>query len=135
MVQSALEKGPERSALTAHLGEVISPEQSREEFLGQILRVLGRTAPAAHIGVNGVPVRLAEVFKGLSGSRRVPAAGSQHDAPVGGGELGVLARSCWRGVCGPNHEARARCTGMVSSGRPGPDKQVGRVLWPMGTIR
>jgi hypothetical protein len=24
---------------------------------------------------------------------------------------------------------------MVPSGLPGPDKQVGRVLWPMGTIR
>ena len=41
--------------------------------------------------LNGAPVRLAEVFKGLSGSRRVPAAGSQHDAPVGSGELSVLA--------------------------------------------
>src|ERR1035441_9075597 len=100
MVQSALEKGPERSACPAHLGEVITPDQSREEFLGQILRVLGRMAPAAHIGVNGVPVGWAALFKGLPGSRRVPAAGSQHHAPVGGGELSILAQTWWRGVCG-----------------------------------
>jgi hypothetical protein len=54
--------------------------------------------------VNGVPVRLAEVFKGLPGSRRAPAAGSQHHAPVGGGELSVLPQTWWMGVCGRNHE-------------------------------
>jgi hypothetical protein len=69
MLKSVQEKGPKRSSLAAHLGKIISPEEPREEFLGQVCGVFGRIDPTPHMSVNRVPVRLAEVFEGLSGGR------------------------------------------------------------------
>ena len=136
MASSALEKRPERSAIPAHLGEVISLDQSREEFLGgQVLRILGRMAPVAHIGIDGVPVRLAEVFKGLSGSRRVPSLAASTTLQWVVVNWGFWARPgagvSVVGIMRREFAARewSRPGGQVAG------KQLSGVLWPMGTIR
>jgi hypothetical protein len=76
---------------------ISGPSSMNENSAGQF------TATAIYS--DGTPVSVSPSWSVISGpGRRVPAAGSQHDAPVGGGELGVLAWTWWRGVCGRNHE-------------------------------
>ena len=54
--------------------QVVLLEQAREELLRQVLGLVGRVAPPAHVGVEGIPVRSRRV---APGRQRRPAPTSR----------------------------------------------------------
>ena len=67
-------------------GDQVALEDVGEEVLGQVPRLLGRVAAVPDVGVDGIPVRLAEARQRLPGLRRVAAGGRDHAAPLRRGE-------------------------------------------------
>ena len=104
MLQRRLQKIAETSIALSHVRQIALLKHPFEECLGKVFGVLGGTALAPHKSVQGIPVDLAKLLQGGTGDGRISLASSQHDAPVGGGELSVLPQTWWRGVCGRNHE-------------------------------
>src|SRR5262249_2887277 len=61
-------------------------QEADEEFLRQVLGILGGMATAADEGVERIPVRLAQLLQRLSRLGRGAVARRQHQAPPGGAE-------------------------------------------------
>ncbi len=64
-------------------GEDLFLDESREEALRQILRIVGILARVADVSVDRIPVRLAEPRQCLEGGGIIRAAGASDRAPVG----------------------------------------------------
>jgi hypothetical protein len=97
-----LERGQQERAEAAQAGRHVvdeaALEEAREERLGEILRVLRVVAAAADVGVQGIPVVLAQPAERRVRPRGIAVgAGRQHDAPVGGGE-GRRGPAPWPGT-------------------------------------
>ena len=78
------QKGAEPSALPVGLGHPVSLQQAGEELLRQILGIGRRAAATAGVGIERIPVGLAQVSQGVVGARGVAVPGRQHHRPMGG---------------------------------------------------
>ena len=63
-------------------GDQVALEDVGEEVLGQVLRLLRRVSAVPDVGVDGIPVRLAEARQRLPGLRCVAAGGRDHATPM-----------------------------------------------------
>ena len=99
MVHGGEQERSKAALLAIGVRHPIVLEEAREELLRQVLGVLRREAPAAHVSVKGIPVSLAELLQRAPGAGGVAAARSQHDRPVRGDKDGRagrgLAGCCW----------------------------------------
>src|SRR5436190_17451162 len=90
MVQGREEKRAELSFLAGDGAESVLSQQPREKLLGEILRVMRRVTALADIGVERIPIGLAELCQRLAGAWCVIASGRQHNRPVCGDENGPM---------------------------------------------
>src|ERR1051326_8251642 len=115
MLESAKEKRAELTFASVGHAEIVSGQQPREEFLGQILSVVRCMALSARVSVERIPIRPAQLRQGLRGFWRIPLSRLKHHAPMRRGKncrsrrlLSVLILACshkvkpmkkvWRGI-------------------------------------
>ena len=79
--------------------EEIALQQTGEEFLRQVLGLVGRVPAAADIGVERIPVDFTELRKGLMRLGGRPVAGGDDQAPPGRSEAARVDRD-GAGCCG-----------------------------------
>src|SRR4051794_12555866 len=84
MFDRGQQESPEASAIAIGQPKILFLENSSEEFLCQVLRVMWTVPTPADVGIERIPVRAAQNLKGDSSLRTVDFAGLQHDTPVGG---------------------------------------------------
>ena len=79
------EKGPESSAIGVGAVQIAAFEDANEKVLGQVLGLFLRVAAPAHVGVNGIPVVLAQARQGLPAilTQWMPAATTSVQLVVG----------------------------------------------------
>jgi hypothetical protein len=87
----------DRNRPTVRVGAVQVPafEDPNEEILGQVLGLHLRVAAAAHVGINGIPVVLAQTHQGIAAILTQRIAGGDHEGPTGFGKI-VAADLCVR---------------------------------------
>ena len=86
MFEGGEEEGAESAAVAVQAGEVIFLEEAGEEFLGEVLGIGAGMALAADVGVEGIPVGVAEFLQGAGRLRRTRLARCQDDGPMRRGE-------------------------------------------------
>ncbi len=89
VIKTAEEEGSEAAARALDGGEGFEAEESGEETLDGVLGVGGRERVAAGVGVERLPIRVAELGEGFGGLRGGGVAGGEDDGPAGGGEGGA----------------------------------------------
>src|SRR5438477_5087620 len=76
------QKGPKPTSLPRGLPDTSFLQKSREELLGQILRLMRTMTALAYEGVNGQPVSLTQPGQRLVSRGRFLRPGRQHFGPV-----------------------------------------------------
>jgi len=88
LVHEVFEGDDEEGAEAAFAGvggvEPVMFEEAGEEFLGEVLGVVGGTAAAAGVGVEGVPVAAADGLEGGGGAGGLALGGGEDHRPAGG---------------------------------------------------
>src|SRR5438874_1785958 len=62
-------------------------EYAKEKVLGQVLRLLLQVAAPAHVGVNGIPVLLAQTRQRIPAILAALVSGGDYQGPAGDGKL------------------------------------------------
>src|SRR5262249_19934444 len=95
--QEMAEGGEQESAKATPIavgpGQPISFQQTREEFLRQILGILWVVTAPPHVGIKWVPINRAEMREGGARARAVLLRGRQHDGPMRRGKDGARSGS------------------------------------------
>src|SRR5262245_16480618 len=86
MFEGSQQEGAELAAFRAETFEVVAFEETGEERLCEIFRVLPSVTAPSHIGVKRIPIELAKFAQGMVRLRRRFAASRQHDRPASGDE-------------------------------------------------
>ena len=97
MAQRRQQEGAEAALLPVGLGQPVLLQQPREELLRQVLGIVGLIAAAADVGVEGIPIGLAESGQRRLGAGRVAARRRQHHRPMRRDEGGVTPPGFGRG--------------------------------------
>ena len=92
MVHAGQQEGTEPAFLRRDGGDGVAFQQPREECLREVLGVFGRIAAPPHVGVERMPVGLAEIFERGAGAGGVAARRRQHHRPMGGDENRTMQR-------------------------------------------
>lgn len=94
VLQGGQQVGAKAAFLPARAGDQIHINGVQEERLSEILCFLGAATATSQVGVQGIPIGLAERFERRPCLRfiPVPSACPQHDTPLGRAKPG--------GVCG-----------------------------------
>jgi hypothetical protein len=87
-LQGSQQKGAEPAFFRVSAIETSSFQHAHEEFLREILRLVGRISATAQIGIQGIPVVFAQRNQGGPGFLPMGIAGGDHEGPSRRRKLG-----------------------------------------------
>ena len=111
--------GAEPPAVGVGVGQVVLLDQAGEEPLREVERLVGVIAPAAHEGVQRVPVQAAKLAQGLARLGRGGLAGGGDESPAGGREVAGAGERRVQGGVRIRSGHASNYTGGRSTHRPG----------------